>query len=274
VVLATIAFVGVALLTKQASSVVSAPVASVAAHASPGPAASPSVVGGAPATATTFSVPPDRDPSARPHPALVAVPAKAGTTRFVQAGSTPVSVTVELPDGWERASAAMVITPKGAAPVGMSISVWTVQHVNLFPCRWTTPAFSDELFDDSAQGLAQALAAWWGQDPNAPFSSNATIAPIATKPRATSIQGYPAWFVELLVPSVFDFSHCDGGQLVLWQASNGDVRYAFGPGELDRLWVVDVHGMPIVIDAQSPVMASSADEAELQAVIDSIAIEP
>ena len=168
----------------------------------------------------------------------------------------------------------MYVSPTSTASVGLSISAWTVQHVNLFPCRWTTPAFSDELFDRTAEGQAQALAAWWGQDPNAPFSSNATIAPIATKPRATTLGGYPAWYVEVLVPSVFDFSQCDGGQLVLWQTAGGDVRYALGPGELDRLWVVEIDGTPIVVDASLPVMASSADEAALQRVVDSIAIKP
>jgi hypothetical protein len=274
VALATIAFLGVALLTKQATSVDSAPVASLAAEASPGAAVSPSAIESSRPTASSTSGPPARDPTAKPHPTFVAVPVKAGTTRLSLPGSTPVSVTVALPHGWERASPAMYVTPKTTAPVGMSISVWNVQHVNLFPCRWTTPAFTDELFDHTAQGQAQALSAWWGQDPNAPFSSNATIAPIATRPRPTSIQGYPAWYVELLVPSVFDFTQCDGGQLVLWQTANGDVRYALGPGELDRLWVVDVLGTPIVIDAESPLMASSADEAALQGVIDSIAIKP
>ena len=59
----------------------------------------------------------------------------------------------------------------------------------------------------------------------------------------------------------------------LWSLARG-VRYALGPGELDRLWVVDVDGTPIVIDAGSPVRASSVDGAALQGVIDSIAIEP
>ena len=78
----------------------------------------------------------------------------------------------------------------------------------------------------------------------------------------------------MLVPSVFDLSQCDGGQLVLWQTANGDVRYALGPGELDRLWVVDIDDTPIVIDAGLPVMASSADVKPLQRVVDSIAIKP
>lgn len=274
VILATIAFLGLALLTKQATSVVSVPVASAVARASADvPAsASRSAIPSAPPIASVPAGPPARDPTARPHPTFVAVPAEAGATRLVAAGPTPVRLEVTLPGGWARASAAMYVMPTSTAPVGLSISAWTVEHVNLFPCRSTTP-FSDELFDRTAEGLAQALAAWWGQDPNAPFSSNATIAPIATKPRATSIGGYKAWYVEVLVPSVFDFSQCDGGQLVLWRTANGDVRYAFGAGEVDRLWVVDVGGTPIVIDAGLPVMASAADDAALQRVVDSIAIK-
>ena len=273
VVLGTIVFLGLALLTKQATSVVNVPVASDVAQASPAAAASPSPIPSATPIASDPAGPPPRDPSASPYPTSVAVPTAAGKTRLIPAGSAPVSLDVTLPDGWARATTAMYVTPN-AASVGLSISAWTVQHVNLFPCRWTTPAFSDELFDRTAEGQAQALSAWWGQDPNAPFSSNATIAPIATKPRATNMVGYPAWYVEVLVPSVFDFSQCDGGQLVLWQTADGDVRYALGPGELDRLWVVDTDDTPIVIDASLPVMASSADEAALQRVVDSIAIRP
>lgn len=274
VVLATIALVGLALLTKQATSVVTAPAPSAVAQASPAAADAASLSPNAIPTTSDPASPPARDPTARPHPTFVAVPARAGTNRLVPAGSSPVSLEVTLPDGWARASAAMYVTSKSVASVGLSIGAWTVQHVNLFPCRWATPAFSDELFDHTAAGQAQALGAWWGQDPNAPVSSNATIAPIATTPRATTLGGHPAWYVEVLVPSVFDFSQCDGGQLVLWQTADGDVRYALGPGELDRLWVVDVGDTPVVVDASLPVTASSADEAALQRVIDSIAIKP
>ena len=165
VILATIAFLGVALLIKQATSVVSVPVASAAAQASPAAAASPSPIPSATSSASDPAGPPARDPTARPYPTFVAVPAAAGATRLVPAGSAPVSLEVTLPDGWARANAAMYVSPTGTASVGQSISAWTVQHVNLFPCRWTTPAFSDELFDRDAEGQAQALAGVVGPGP-------------------------------------------------------------------------------------------------------------
>ena len=273
-VLATIAFLGVALLARQVTSDVSEPIASDTAHRSPRAVTAPSAIESATPAQSSPSLPPARDPAANPYPTFVAVPVGAGPTRIAPAGLTSVGVTANLPRGWERATPAMYVTHKGIASIGMSISAWVLLHVNLFPCRWATPSFSDELFDHTAEGQAQALSAWWGQDADAPFSSNESIAPIATRPRSTSIAGHPAWYVELLVPSVFDFTECDGGQLVLWQAPNGDVRYAFGPGEFDRLWVVDVDGRLIVIDAGSSLLASSADQAELQGIIDSITFTP
>ena len=121
---------------------------------------------------------------------------------------------------------------------------------------------------------AQALSSWWGQDPGEPPVSNSGIAPLASKPQQTTIAGYPAWYVEVLIPTALDFAQCDGGQLVLWDATNGAARYSLGASEVNRLWVVDAGSGPIVIDAGLSLTASGSQRAELQAVIDSIAIEP
>ena len=127
-------------------------------------------------------------------------------------------------------------------------------------------------YPHTAAGLAQALSAFWGQDPNqTPFFSNSSIAPIATKPAPATLGGYPAWHLQILIPSTFDFSACDGGQLVLWETRNESVRSGLGAGEIDRIWVVDVHGALVVVDAALPLLASKTQETELQAVIDSVA---
>lgn len=107
-----------------------------------------------------------------------------------------------------------------------------------------------------------------------PPPSNSRISPLASKPQLATIQGYPAWYLEVLIPSTLDLTECDGGQLILWDTANGEVRYSLGPGEHHRLWVVDVDGEVIVIDAALPLASSSADTTELNAVIESVAIEP
>ncbi|TAL05139.1 MAG: hypothetical protein EPO00_13435 [Chloroflexota bacterium] len=160
------------------------------------------------------------------------------------------------------------------SPVPLSIGAWRLRHVNTFPCRWSAGVYADVSASNSAEAEATALSSWWGQDPGEPPSSNVGIAPLASKPVQTALGGYPAWYVDVLIPTGLDLSQCDGGQLVLWDASDTDVRYALGPSEVNRIWVVGTERGPIVIDAALPLTASGSQKTELQAIVDSIVIEP
>ena len=276
VALVAIAFVGFAFLTKELTTTAVAPVASATPLTSLAASATATALApsAAPAAVPT-SGPPARDPTARPYPTVVAVRVHAGKTQLIPAGPTPVRLTVSLPGGWEGANPSMYLKRDSAGPVGLSIGVYSIQHVNTYPCRWASHAYTDTAYPRTAAGLALALSAFWGQDPNqVPFFSNASIAPISSKPRSTTIGGHSASYVEVLIPSVLDFSQCDADQLVLWESADGSVRYGLGPGEIDRLWVVDVHGAPVVIDAALPLLASPSERAELQAIIDSVVIRP
>jgi hypothetical protein len=275
VAVAAIAFLGFALLSKGAATPVHAPIVGTALPSSEAAAATSSVAPPLAPTPLAAADPPSLDPNATPYPVFFSLPLSAGITQLVPAGPTPVRLTVTLPDGWEQASPAMFVKPNYTAGVSLSIGAWRIAHVNEFPCRWSSQRYSDDDVIDTVDGQAQALSDWWGQDPNlAPFFSNSSIAPIAVKPRPGTIASHDAMYVEVLIPSVFDFSQCDAGQLVLWQTADGHVRYGLGPDEQLRIWVVDVDGHPIVIAASSPLSPPPADEAELQTVIDSIVIEP
>jgi hypothetical protein len=274
VAVAALAFVGFALLTKELIATAGTPVVGATPASSLGVIATATAVAqGAPA-AVSASGPPARDPTARRYPTFVGVSVPAGTTHLIP-GPTPVGVTVNLPTGWEAAGPSMYLKRASAGPVGLSIGAYSIEHVNTFPCRWASPTYTDTAYPPTAAGLALALSAFWGQDPDqVPFFSNSTIAPISSRPRPTAIGGHPAWYVEVLIPSVLDFSQCDADQLVLWESADGSVRYGLGPGEIDRLWVVDMDGAPVVIDAAMPLLASPSDRAELQAIVDSVGIEP
>jgi hypothetical protein len=274
VAVAAIAFVGFAFLTKELIATAGAPVASATPASSLGVYATATAIAQAAPDAASASGPPARDPTARRYPTLVGVSVHAGTTHLIP-GPTPVRVTVNLPMGWEAAGPSMYLKRASAGPVGLSIGAYSIQHVNTFPCRWASLTYTDTAYPHTAAGLAVALSAFWGQDPNqVPFFSNSTIAPISSRPRPTAIGGHPAWYVEVLIPSVLDFSQCDADQLVLWESADGSVRNALGPGEIDRLWVVDLDGAPVEIDAAMPLLASPSDRAELQAIVDSVRIEP
>jgi len=281
IVIAAVAVLGVAILARQAAP--PAPTATVVPQRSSAAvvtSVAPSVL----PTAEPTSVPPPLDPNATPHPRSVTVRAAAGTTELVPAGPTPVRVSLTLPAGWQQMSPGMYIkksAPTAVGPVssppdpGLSISAWRIRDVYLYPCRWASQVYAEQPSDGRATGLADALAGFWGQDPNqAPFYSNSRIAPLASKPRPATLAGKDATYVEVLIPSDLDFSQCDAGQVLLWNTADGSVRTALGPTEHDRLWVVDVDRGPIVIDASSALTPSAEDQAELQAVIDSIAFKP
>jgi len=271
-----IGFLAIALLGKGLTPAVTPPIASATPRPSlaAGPTETP-VPQGQPTESTVEPSlgPPDLNPTASAHPPFVAVPAKAGVTDLIPAGPTDVRVSITLPAGWKSAGDSMYLKFEREIPAGLSIGAWKLEHVFIFPCRWSHGDFADPPLMRTAAGQAQALSDWWGQDPNlAPFYSNSRIAPIASKPQPATIGGFPAWYVEVLIPSNFDFSQCDGGQLVFWDTADGSIRYGLGADEHNRLWVVDVHGQLIVIDAGSSLIPSSADADELQAVIDSVLI--
>lgn len=272
---AAIVFLGAAVLIKQFAPASPAPDArgttpaasGVAAVASTGPTAEPA--------ASATPDPPARDPTVTPYPTFPAVPVAPGINEVSWARPPTANVVISLPAGWEQADGGLFVKPDAVGPVGLSIGVYQIEHVNMFPCRWASGQFTDTEYPHTAAGLAQALSAFWGQDPNqTPFFSNSAIAPIATKPVPATLGGYPAWRLQILIPSTFDFIDCDGGQLVLWGTPQGTVRWALGPGEIDRIWVVDVHGALVVVDAALPLLASKTQGTELQAVIDSVAFPP
>ena len=277
--MAAIALTAFALVTKAAPATV-APTASAAVRSADGQVASSAAAplaspdgGGIAAASSGIDVPPALNPNASPYPPLAGVPLRPGSLQRIQVGGAPVTVSFSLPAGWQQGSDAMYLRTD-VTPVPLSIGAWRIRHVNTFPCRWSAGVYADVSSVDRAEGEAQALSSWWGQDPGSTTPlTNSDIAPLANNPVPTTLLGYPAWYVEVLIPTGLDLAACDGGQLVLWDASPGNARYALGPSEVNRIWVVDVDRGPIVIDAGLSLRASASQKAELQAIVDSIRLE-
>ncbi len=190
--------------------------------------------------------------------------------------AAPHRVSFLTPQGWDGLGWA-ITKYASAPPAGVSFAPWTIDRVFLDPCHWRVPGdFADAPMMRQANGLAEALSDWWGA-PGATFV-RAAAAPTATKPVRVTLAGLDAWYVEVTAPSDIDFADCDGGQYRLWLDAVGGERYLQGPGEVDRLWIVDVDGPApgglLVIDTSSFPGTSAEDRAELEAIVDSIQIEP
>jgi hypothetical protein len=92
-------------------------------------------------------------------------------------------------------------------------------------------------------------------------------------PTDTRVDGYAGMYLERTVPTGTKLTDCDGNEFRPWLGTDGGARYIL-PGQLDLLWIVDVDGVPLVIDVaiRSPRWAHV--RAELIQIVESIRIDP
>jgi hypothetical protein len=214
-------------------------------------------------------------PGATPH----AMPSgeaslKAGTYSFdfplLDAPGKPFpNVVIAMPDGWTTFKGFGVEDTARQLFVGF----WNVVDVYANSCRWLGPRIHP---GPTVDGLAAVLA-------GRPLRN-------ATAPVAVSVGGYHGKFLEWSVPSNVNFSDCDRDPgdnisyfeswtgLMLWNApwnpEGTTDRYQQGPGQVDRIWILDVEGRRLVIDATYMPGSTDQDRADLQQIVDSIAFAP
>ena len=93
----------------------------------------------------------------------------------------------------------------------------------------------------------------------------------ATAPTDVVLAGFHGKYLRWSVPTDINFDRCDEGYFESWTANGwASDRYQQRPGQLDRIWILDVHGQRLVIDAFYLPQATKRDRAELQRVVDSI----
>jgi hypothetical protein len=66
-----------------------------------------------------------------------------------------------------------------------------------------------------------------------------------------------------------DLADCDEGEFASWYG-----RYRQGPGQVDRVYIIDVDSERLVLDMSWMLDSTNADRSELQAIVDSIEIQP
>lgn len=170
---------------------------------------------------------------------------------WVQRGSLHISF--EVPPGWSSFHDLAVLGPEDSG-----VSFWFVDHVSTDPCHWS------------------------GRERDAGMSVERLVEALADHPGATSavdvsLDGYLGKRMDLRVPIDLNVKDCDSwGQLgnhqyVSWWM-NGGARYHQGPGQIDRLWILDVHGERLVVDAAFFPKTSPDVRAQVRNIVDSVRI--
>jgi hypothetical protein len=177
----------------------------------------------------------------------------------VSTDATIPRIGLTLPGGWSSIRG-FGVNHGGEGNDWMGITFWQVDEVYAHPCQWKGPRLKP---GPSVDDLATMLA-------GIPLRE-------ATAPIEVTLDGHEGKYLEWSVPADIDFTTCDADDgtnyFESWTTSDGD-RYQQGPGQVDRLWILDVDGQRLVIDAMSMPGADRQDIATMMQIVESIEFQP
>lgn len=203
--------------------------------------------GGSAAEAADSSAPTEAAaPTGPPHLVGAQTPLDPGTYRLsflTTSGTQPPDATLELPRGYVDGDEWYVLSEDGDQFLGLS----TVKRLGRDACH---PRRS-ELVDPgpSVQALADALAAQRATD--------------ASPPRRVTLAGHDGVYLELTGPRDITGCHPDPE---LWVG-----RGIYGNRQVDLVWILDVDGQRVVVDAGYDGSSTGpAEVEELRSMVDSL----
>jgi len=167
-------------------------------------------------------------------------------------------ITMDVPDGYEGFP-----DGSGVAKLGrigqMAVGAWVIGDVYADPCRWETT-----LLDPPPASSVDALVAALADQKGLRVST----------PTDITVDGFAGTSMERTVHAGTNLADCDGGHFRPWLGTDGGERY-LDPGEHVRLWIIDVEGVPLVIDASLGEAGTSAqDRAAHIQIAESVRIDP
>ena len=234
-------------------------VAACAANAAPTPAPS-AAAPTPPPTAAPASVAATQQPMTTPSAAAGPSAAADRVALPVVGRSTLPSWTTTGLRDWKVDDRFYYVGPEPAS----GLSVWEVTRVPTDPCHSLTKPVTEV---SGVEATVKALRAQPGREP--------------TRPLDTTIAGRPAVSWEWAVPAHVvdigdgDFQGCDrqnNGHLdyVSWVASGGGTPWAQQGGQIDHVWVLDLDGSTLVVDASRSAKATDATRTQLEELVASL----
>jgi len=216
---------------------------------------------GGPASPTP-SPSPSPSPAPSPTPALRQLPQEqtvleAGTYVAGDPFGVPVSLTV--PGGWiGRVGGPYLAWVAAQTGNQAEISLSLFDKVFADPCHYTQ-GFVDPLPGPTVEALATALADMPALD--------------VTTPTDVTVDGYRGKQLTMTAPASRDGCAPAREGFAVWQLPLGAIN-AMSPGQRQRVWILDVAGQRLVIAAAESPDSTGQERAEIEAILDSIQIEP
>lgn len=198
------------------------------------------------------------NPGADPIPSLPGGAVEPG--RYVFSSGDPAldatyEITIDVPDRYSSVGEGAVLK-EGFGQT--SVGTLAIGDVYVDPCRWQEGRLVNRSAISSTNGMAAALASQEGLRVSAST--------------AATVDGFTGTYLERRVPKGTDVRDCDLGEFHVYRSGWGD-RWLTGGVQLQRLWIVDVDGVPLVIDATIQHRTSRRIQAELEQMVASIQID-
>ncbi len=213
---------------------------------------------GGPAPTQTASLVPSPSPSTGPL-SLGDAPYALTAGTYVTSAPFGARVTFSVPAGWTGHVGGPYAVFLDGANGGGSVAFSIFDKVYADPCH-ADKGLLQPSPGPSAADLATALSKMGGVT--------------ATAPVDVTLGGYSGKQVTLTAPA--SFAACTltkDGAFRVWELPLGATNDMI-TGERDRVWILDVDGTRLVIDAPEDVGQSGQAKAEVQAILDSIQIAP
>ena len=181
--------------------------------------------------------------------------------RYVFASSDPGldashRITIEVPDGYAGFDGVAAL--KAATNYEAAVSTLAISDVYADPCRW-----KGTLLDRSAISSTDDVVAALANQKGLRVST----------PTGVTVDGFAGTYMERRVPAQTRISDCDGTVFRVYR-SPGFGNRVLRPGHLQQLWILDINGAPLVIDALVDPRTPAQVRAELVHMVESIRIDP
>ncbi len=173
---------------------------------------------------------------------------------YVAADPFLLRVTFTVPAGWRGKIGGpyAVFLGQAAGPGAVTLAIFDKVYAD--PCH-ADKGFLDPLPGSSVDDLATALARLPGLT--------------ATTPTGVTLGGYQG--KQLTLTAAASATGCTGGVEQVWELPLGATN-TLTPGEIDKVWILDVGGQRLVIDAPQMPGQAKATTAEVQTILDSIGL--
>jgi hypothetical protein len=164
-------------------------------------------------------------------------------------------ITISVPAGYQAFQGWGIMQSGGRQWVSASV----VGNVYADACHWDGTLL-DPPVGASFDALVAALANQLGSH--------------ASTPTDVTLAGFAGKGMQLTVPARIDLADCDNGQFRFWLDTGGGERNTPFTGEHSQMWILDVDGVPLVIEAAWSFGASAQVQSELIHMVESVRIDP